>query len=403
MKIKNRTIFTEDCLKIMRGMADECIDLIYLDPPFNSSANYAAPIGSMAAGAEFKDTWGLNDIDLAWYGEIADKNQALYELLTATQSAHGDSMMSYLIYMAIRTMEMKRILKETGSIYLHCDPTASHYLKLMLDCVFGKANFRNEIIWHYKTGGTSKKWFGRKHDVILFYSKSGIYTFNSQKEKSYLSHKYGFNNIEILRDKNGYYRLVYVRDVWNIPALRGNQAEATGYPTQKPVALLKLIIKAGSNKDDFVLDPFCGCATACIAAEIESRQWIGIDVSSKAFSLVKERLEKEVAVSDYHKNARDVKRAVIPRTDIPSDRDGKKSKDIKHVLYGKQEGACTGCLVHFPFRNMTLDHIVPLSAGGPDSDSNIQLLCGACNSKKGARLTQEELVARLVKEKVRPY
>ena len=135
MSIKNRTIFTGDCLDIMRGMPDKCVDLIYLDPPFNSNANYAAPIGSKAAGAEFRDTWGLSDIDLAWWGEIEEAYPALYKLLAAVREVRSKSMMSYLIYMSVRVIEMKRLLKKTGSIYLHCDPTASHYLKLMMDSV----------------------------------------------------------------------------------------------------------------------------------------------------------------------------------------------------------------------------------------------------------------------------
>ena len=138
MNVKNRTIFTGDCLDIMRGMADKCIDLIYLDPPFNSNANYAAPVGSEGAVAEFKDTWSLSDIDLAWWGEIEESHPALYKLLEAVREVRGKSMMSYLIYMSIRTIEMRRLLKDTGSIYLHCDPTASHYLKLMMDSIFGR-------------------------------------------------------------------------------------------------------------------------------------------------------------------------------------------------------------------------------------------------------------------------
>ena len=170
MNIKNRTIFTRDNLEVMRGMEDGCIDLIYLDPPFKSDADYSAPIGSEAAGAEFKDTWGLSDIDLAWWGEIADEYPGLYELLTATRTIHGDSMMSYLIYMAIRMMEMKRILKDTGSIYLHCDTTASHYLKLMMDSVFGKNNYKNQITWKRTTSKGDGERYGRISDMLFYYA-----------------------------------------------------------------------------------------------------------------------------------------------------------------------------------------------------------------------------------------
>ena len=141
--IKPKTIFTGDNLPIMRGMNSASVDLIYLDPPFNSNANYAAPIGSEAAGAEFKDTWTLNDVDVAWLDLIETKHPALNRVIHAAMT---NSDKSYLIYMAVRLLEMKRILKDTGSIYLHCDPTMSHYLKLVMDAVFGKVNFRNEII-----------------------------------------------------------------------------------------------------------------------------------------------------------------------------------------------------------------------------------------------------------------
>ena len=134
---KNRTLWTGDNLDIMRGLNSETVDLIYLDPPFNSNQDYAAPIGSEAAGAAFKDTWTLSDVDLAWHGEIAEANPALYRVIDAAREAHGKGMQSYLIMMAVRLLEMKRLLKPTGSVYLHCDPTASHYLKLLMDAVFG--------------------------------------------------------------------------------------------------------------------------------------------------------------------------------------------------------------------------------------------------------------------------
>ena len=150
----NRTIWTGDNLPIMRGMNSASIDLIYLDPPFNSKANYAAPIGSEAAGAEFKDTWSLTDIDEAWLYLLADKpDQA--KLWRVIQAAMSNSDKAYLIYMAVRLMEMKRLLKPTGSIYLHCDPTMSHYLKLVMDAVFGKRLYQTEITWKRTSGHTT--------------------------------------------------------------------------------------------------------------------------------------------------------------------------------------------------------------------------------------------------------
>ncbi len=173
----SQTIWTGDNLDIMRGMNSESVDLIYLDPPFNSKANYAAPIGSKAAGAAFKDTWGLDDVKLVWHGEIKHEYPGLYALLTTTREIHGDSMMSYLIYMSIRIMEMRRVLKPDGSIYLHCDPTASHYLKLLMDAVFGRKAFRNEISWQrYAPHSLATSKFDANSDSILFYAGAARFT-----------------------------------------------------------------------------------------------------------------------------------------------------------------------------------------------------------------------------------
>ena len=373
----------------MRGMNSASVDLIYLDPPFNSNANYAAPIGSEAAGAEFKDTWGLNDINLAWHGIIKYDYPALHSLLSTVREVHSDSMMSYLIYIAIRIIEMRRLLKDTGSIYLHCDPTASHYLKLLMDCIFGRKNYRNEIIWAYRTGGVSKRWFGRKHDVLLAYGRSGSCYFNPVKEKSYLTHKYGFKNIEIKQDAKGWYRNIFCRDWWIIEALRGNHPEAVGYPTQKPLRLIERIIKASSKNNDIVLDPFCGCATACIAAEAEQRQWVGIDISPKAADLVQSRLRSHLGLFYQGAHRNDIPK----RTDFANLAKYNSSKN-KKFLYGEQGGYCLGCKHHFKMRHMEVDHIIPKSKGGTDHISNLQQLCGSCNRIKGAE-THEVLIARL--------
>jgi site-specific DNA-methyltransferase (adenine-specific) len=393
--IKNHTLFTGDNLPVMRGMESESVDLIYLDPPFNSNRIYSAPIGSKAAGAEFRDVWTLDDTDKAWHGEIADEHPSLYKVIDAAGEVGGKGDKAYLIYIAMRLLEMKRILKPTGSIYLHCDQTMSHALKMTMDSVFCSEGgiFLNEIVWYYKTGGASKKWFSKKHDTIFIYTKGNKYTFNLQKEKSYLSHKYGFKNVKIFNDNKGYYTLVNCRDVFDIPALRGNMPESTGYPTQKPITLLERIIKTSSNEDDIVLDPFCGCATTLIAAQKLNRQWIGIDISPKAVELVKQRLDTDIDMLNKPKNK--ALTDFIHRKDIPKRKqDVKRTKNIKHTLYGEQEGKCSGCRQRFDYRNMTIDHIIPRSKGGTDDDTNLQLLCGACNSTKGDR-EQSYLKARL--------
>ena len=469
MNVQNRTIFSNDNLPVLRGIDTETIDLIYLDPPFNSNRNYAAPIGSDAAGAAFKDTWTLSDVDNAWHGEIADREPALSQAIHTAELTHGKGMKSYLIMMAVRLLEMKRVLKKTGSIYLHCDPTASHYLKSEMDAVFGKNNFRNEIVWQRTNTHGLGKQFGRVHDTILFYSKSSEKIWNdvyTEHDPEYVQRTYRHSDErglfqvdnltggsvtekgesgqpwrgidpnlvgrnwstpqrsawpEGIEPPDNYEKLsvherldaldaaglVYwppngrvprfkrylstskgrrVHDViTDISPIASKSRERVGYPTQKPIALLERIIKASSNEGDMVLDPFCGCATTCVAAERHQRQWIGVDISPRAVDLVRVRLENEVGLFGK----------IIHRTDIP-----KRSEKLpnyrthKHTLFGKQEGLCNGCKTQFPFRNMTVDHIVPKSQGGTDHEDNLQLLCGACNSTKGQG-TQAELISRL--------
>lgn len=263
--VDTNILYCDDNWHRLAQFPDACVDLIYLDPPFFSNRNYEVIWGDEAEVRSFEDRWegGIN---------------------------------VYVNWMRERVIEMYRVLKPTGSLYLHCDWHAGHYLKMMLDDLFGMDKFRNEIIWYYKTGGMSKRWFGRKHDTIFLYSKGDNYTFNPMKEKSYLAHRYGFSNIEIFEDEGGPYTMVGVRDVWDIPALRGNQPEALGYPTQKPITLLERIIQASSNPGDIILDPFCGCGTTVAAAQNMGREWIGIDISPTAVNLIRRRVEKEGAV-----------------------------------------------------------------------------------------------------------
>ncbi|MCY3858777.1 MAG: DNA methyltransferase [Gammaproteobacteria bacterium] len=401
---ENRTIWTDDNLPIMRGMNSESIDLIYLDPPFNSNANYAAPIGSEAAGAAFKDTWTLDDVDIAWLDLIEAKHPKLNRVIHAAMSKSDKS---YLIYMAVRLLEMKRLLKPTGSIYLHCDPTMSHYLKLMMDAVFGRRNFRNEIVWCYTGPGSPKmKQFNRKHDTIFWYSNSETWTFNADSVRIRHHAKTKGNFKEGLRG-SGFIADTYdlaeggkVPESWwaqekgngfAIAARHKNQY--VGYPTQKPLALLDRIIKASSNEGDVVFDPFCGCATTCVSAELLTRQWVGIDISPKAAVLVESRLKGNL------KGDLGVVNTIVRRTDIPQRNDlgdlpPYNSPKLKNALYGEQGGDCNGCGTHFQKQHLTIDHIIAQSKGGTDHIENLQLLCGHCNSVKGDR-GQEYLLAKL--------
>ena len=167
MNVANRTLFIADNLDIMRGIDSEMIDLIYLDPPFNTNKNYKAPIGSPAEGAEFKDIWTDEDVKHEWHGEIAEQNEDLYQIIQSSQMLYDKSMKIYMMAVAVRLFEMKRILKPDGSIYLHCDPTASHYLKLVMDSLFGKKNFRAEIVWQ-RHNAHNDKLYGSIHDTIFF-------------------------------------------------------------------------------------------------------------------------------------------------------------------------------------------------------------------------------------------
>ncbi len=320
-QIPNRTIFCHDNLEILRGINSGSIDLIYLDPPFNKKKVFTAPIGSSAEGAEFSDIFTKDDIKEEWLQEIEEDQEKLRSFLHGIRGIEGQTSYNfcYLAYMAIRLVECHRILKDTGSIYLHCDPTMSHYLKILLDCVFCEGNFRNEIVWCYSSTSQAHKWFPRKHDIILFYAKKENYfitdeiripyklgkmprRINASEKNRGGSGKWRGDSVENLEKKHDKGKIP--EDWWSI-TFGPNSPERTGYPTQKPLALLERIIQASSKKGDLVLDPFCGCATTCVAAEKLGRKWIGIDVSHKAYELVQERLKKEVAnpeeLFDYKK------------------------------------------------------------------------------------------------------
>ena len=377
--VKNRTIFCDDNLDILQGINSECIDLIYLDPPFNKNKKFTAPIGTSAEGASFKDIFTQDDLKEGWLKTLEENQSDLFRYLSGIRGIGKPYNFAYLAYMAIRLLECHRVLKPTGSIYLHCDATMSHYLKTTMDCIFGEDNYRNEITWHRSRGkGLNPKRYVSNCDTILYYTRSKTRTWNQQYvpfgadygkdwkkddlgywqsadltggkaggPSAYLPFKGvlpasgrawappvrgkfppeaqrrlpgNYKKLDQLKkcealdtaglihwpDKAGgkpcykkYLSMLkglYVSDLFaDIPPISPQAAERTGYPTQKPLALLKRIIQASNNPGDMVLDPFCGCATTCVAAEDLNRQWIGIDISVKAYELVKQRLTKEVA------------------------------------------------------------------------------------------------------------
>ncbi len=396
LQIPNRALFTGDNLPILRGINCDSVDLIYLDPPFNSNKEYSAVEGSEAAGASFKDAWTLSDEDESWHAALKSHHPKLYAIIHVAGAVGDSGDKSYLIYMAVRILELRRIMKNTSSIYLHIDPTMSHSLKLVMDAIFGNGGFVNEIIWYYKNASRGKKRFAKSHDVILWYAKGApqfnrddvLTPFASGMTKWRYTHG-GQRGNPIPKGKTP-------DDVFEIPALNAMAKERMGYPTQKPLALLNRIIKASSNEGDTVLDPFCGCATTCVAAEVLHRKWIGIDISPKALELVKTRLGREVLGEGKVFKGEVVHRTDIPhRIDIP--RITLSDTEIRKRLYGNQAGLCNGCGFHFPIQNFERDHIVPPCQGGADIMENFQLLCGNCNRVKGNR-TMEYLKARLLEK-----
>ena len=297
--IQNRTIFCRDNLEILQGINSNCIDLIYLDPPFNKNKVFSAPIGSSAEGASFSDIFREEDVKDEWLQTIQEDYEQIYTLLSAVNVLEGRVSYNfcYLAYMAIRLIEMHRILRDTGSIYLHCDPTMSHYLKILMDCIFGEKNFRNEIVWYYSGGGASKRSYAKKHDIILFYAKSHTWIFNSDQIR--VPYKWTSGQLRADGSKRDYSKGKLADDVYIRHSVMPWGKEHVGYPTQKPLALLKRIIQASSQEGDIVLDPFCGCATTCVAAELLDRKWMGIDVSKEAYHLVELRLKKEIAHPEH--------------------------------------------------------------------------------------------------------
>lgn len=273
-ELKPSTIYCGDNLSILRSFPDNCIDLIYADPPFFSNRHYEIIWNDGAEIRAFEDRWqgGINQ---------------------------------YLKWMRDRLLECHRVLKNTGSMYLHCDWHANAYLRIVMDKLFGYHNLRNEIVWYYKSSVHPKKDFQRFHDMIFRYSKTDSYVYNMQYQPYSPNTIKRFDKVddegrrykEVMKRGNKY--IVYMKlngmplgDVWDISFVIGTSKERIGYPTQKPEALLKRIIEASSNKDDIILDPFCGCGTTIAVAQQLSRKWVGIDVSPTACRMMATRLNK---------------------------------------------------------------------------------------------------------------
>ena len=316
-----------DNLDVLRQLPDECVDLIYLDPPFNSNQFYVAAFGDKGMVAQqLRDIWQWtvgtqNAYDALPHGQLRDTLRGI-----RLQAGDKSPMAAYAVFMGRRLAELRRVLKPKGSIYLHCDWHANAYLRVLMDAVFGEKQFKNEIVWFYRRWAAASGAYQRMHDTILFYAKGNSHTFNvlyvetsgsrAPMQRGYNTNTYVSGGIRkkqiIVEDKaafetavaggevdlSQFERVVYRKnkgtpafDVFEIPIINPQAKERLGYPTQKPLALLERVIKASSNPGDIVLDPFCGCGTAADAAASLGRKYLGVDISGIAVRVMQQRLE----------------------------------------------------------------------------------------------------------------
>ena len=427
-----------DNLDVLRGMNSETVDLIATDPPFNTARNRAGTAGLYVDKWKWGDTgilpdqWKWNEVHPIWLDEIKDQNGALHEVIQATRICHGEDIAAFLCFLSVRLLEMKRVLKDTGSIYLHCDHTANAYIRMAMDAIFGAKNFRNEIVWRigWVSGFKSQKrgWI-RNHDTILYYLKSpkAAKLFN----KEYIPYPKGY----VRRDgKPPKGKGIPIEDTWNCNQadvldsimIKSFSTEKTGSPDQKPLALYERIIKASSNPGDLVLDPFAGCATTPIAARNLGRRWVGIDRRKDArfhvvcrMAGIKQADADEIRkrphlahwidgqLAKYEAHYRieppirtDEGKPAAPRLEqaYPTAQPSVLShREMHNILLERFGPYCWGCdfdASHYDGRAgryLELDHVNPKSAGGHDHLDNRALLCGPCNKDKSDRTTLIQL------------
>ena len=339
----NRGVYISDNLPFLKSLNDECIDLVCIDPPFAKNETFGRknekspdplkpPLSDEEQETElallrrwdirneqeannagidwpatrYKDIWSWQDVHESWLKDIEDDHPGVHKLIEATQEIHGDGTAAYLCYMAVRLFEIRRVLKDTGSLYLHCDHTAGAYLRQLLDAVFGKGNFRNEIAWCYTgPGSPGMKQFNRKHDTIFWYTKGTEWTFRKDSiripYKDGRPHQGGFTHRAGVKSgtnmtaevAESYSKGKIPEDWWSDIALAVRiPSERTGYPTQKPVALAVRIIKASCPEGGVVLDCFAGCAYVAVAAERLERNWIACDINPRAWTVFKRQFAK---------------------------------------------------------------------------------------------------------------
>ncbi len=409
--VENRTLFLGDNLEFLRGINTGTIHLIATDPPFEKSQDSQSTPDSLTKGAKFANRWSWKeDADRGWLDNIKDDWPGVWELIIAARKVWGDEMAAYLCWLGARLMEMHRVLRDDGSLYLHIDQTAHAYMKVLLDAIFGQENFRNEIIWCYEGIPSETGKFKTMHDIILYYSKGSNPIFNILYAEPNGSSQ----------DKSP------MRDCWddidNQQSLTNKKH--TYFPIQKPVELYKRIILASSNQGDFVLDPFCGCATTLIAAEETERQWIGMDIWEQAHKFALEcfrekgfKVSNDMGNRSFNGQLNFAYEKIICKTEPPVRTDSGEvateafesgtqrqlepwerlsHKQMRKILNKVQKVSgndenikicCAGCGRELEKEFMSLDHILPKSDGGKNFISNRVLLCIPCNGIKGNQLT----------------
>lgn len=432
---KNRTLFRGDNLAFLRAMNSGSVHLIATDPPFNKGRDFHATPDSLATGAKFQDRWSWErDIHQDWIDQITDDCPRLMEAIESARYAHSHGMGAYMCFMAVRLLEMHRILLDDGTIYLHCDPTASHYLKAVMDAIFGWRNFGNHVIWHYRGAGVPKNGFARRHDIVLRYAKKiGKHRFDPDPARQpyakatveRFSHYIG--NV---RGKSDYGRQSlnplgkHPDDViTDIQPIAPSSKDRVGFPTQKPLRLYERLIATSSRKGDVVLDPFAGCATTLVAAELRGRQWVGMDIWDEAPDVVVERLNREglfkpkktgrtargqqnyLFAEDFTFTSKIPKRTDDGQTSAPFLRVKQRFKEpagpkmsraeMRDHLLEQHGSKCQGCDRLFDDqRYLELDHNTPRSDGGLNHITNRILLCGPCNRLKSNQYTLSGLRRR---------
>ena len=396
------------------------VHLIATDPPFNKNRDFHATPDSLASGARFTDRWSWDrDIHEEWIDSIKDDWAPVWSVIEGARGSFGDDMGAFLCWLGVRLMEMHRVLRDDGSIYLHIDHTAHAYVKQLMDGIFGPKNFRNEIVWAYTGPGSPKmRQFNRKHDTLLWYAKGDTWTFNGDDVR--VPHKQLNTNRKgaaisaplTPEERDKYLAKGKIPETWwsEFSPVGRIASERTGYPTQKPLALYERIVTASSNAGDMVLDPFAGCATTIIAAERLGRNWVGMDIWDGAYDIVKKRMEDnrqlitdipQIIYSEDPPERTDDNEVAAPSFRLKTNRPTEAWEKISHKgmtkilvdAQGTSDGViCAGCGRILEKEFMELDHITPKSDRGENHIMNRILLCRPCNGRKRDNLTLRGLM-----------